>query len=232
MLRSSLNRRLLVLVISLLGVSPTYGAAIYINSQTNYGDAVFDFAPGGVASFEHFVDVEATTPLGLLPVSFGFFGTSGPLESWSLNGDDLEFSYGAGGHLFFELDFTLPGGDSHRMVFDGPLGPISGSASGIYGQIDQSPLIPVRLDAASAKLFGMKRHATFELTWLLVDDMFDPGEPWRPGRTFGDFTLYADDRGSGHGSQDVSVPEPVLLTLLPLGLALAVRRGRLQRRRR
>jgi hypothetical protein len=217
--------QLSVVVLSLLWVDASYGAAIYINSETAYGDAIFDFTPGGVATFEHFVDAEADTPLGVLPVGFLFYGTSGPIDSWSLDGDNLEFAYQGGGHLFVELYFTLPDDSTHTMLFDGPLGPMSGSASGPYGQIDQSPPIPVKLDRASAKLFGMKRHATFELTWLLVDDMIDPGEPWRPGRTFGDFTLYADDRKSG-GSQDLTVPEPALLALLPLGLALAVRRTR------
>jgi hypothetical protein len=228
---TSLKSLLPVLAISLLWADASRAASIHIDSQTEYGDAVFDFTAGGVASFVHGVNVEADTPLGVLPLEFLFYGESGPLESWSADGDDLEFSYEAGGHLFFELGFTLPDGEIHEMVFDGPLGAFSGSAGGPFGQIDQSLSIDVKLDRRSAKLFGMKRHATFELTWLLMDDMDDPGEPWRPGRTYGDFTLYSDNRHVERATtrntrQLTAVPEPALLTLLPVGLAFALRRRR------
>jgi hypothetical protein len=163
-------------------------------------------------------------------------GNLGPLLSldaeWNADGSigDADYVFRKG-KFELQLAFDLLDGTPHTMTIRGAIGPLS-----ISVQDDGYPtsnevvmsLLNANVDRKSAALFGMKRQisgSTYYFTDVYNMDILD-----RELALFG--TIYFDYTAvKGPRSADlIAVPEPGAMSLVGLGIAVAM--GRYHTRRR
>ena len=215
-------RPLGILVLSFgatLVAAPAVAAPVFVRpvfsfyQQFDYGELFIDTRPGGVAAFEHGYDDDENAligPTGELHVFDGMLeATTGTYTGGTLE----EYNFAGGGPFSLQLLIGVPGNPDHWGTFTGIMGPVRIEGDDADGLTEFTVI--GRWDRATMALFGQPKGSVRAEVWYPLDfNEPDFGNPLREARTFGIIDFYDD------------VPEPALLTLLPIGLGFALRRRR------
>jgi hypothetical protein len=153
---------------------------------------------------------------------------TGPLLSldakWDADGSIgyAEYLFGEG-TFALELAFDLLDGTPHTMNIRGTLGPTSVRADDYSSNEIILSFLHAKIDPKSAALFGVKRQISGSTYYYT--DVYDMGSRDRELALFG--YDYFDYSVKNQKSADLTaVPEPGMLSLIGVGVAVAIRRRR------
>jgi hypothetical protein len=207
---------------------------LWVEMPTSYGNLYLDNTLGTIATNESYASVsensgwpnlhvgrESLSPCYFVAVcphreyelEASMYMETGPLTQFtpfdSYWGGSSVYRYAAGGTVV---------GDWWGQPMSMTLGPVTVYADDMGGYFDYIEVTSARFDPVTAAYLGFNPNyrvtGTFEL-WLDFNE-HDEGQQFRVGRSFGYLGL--------------AVPEPALMTLLPLGLGLLFARRRTVRK--